>query len=147
MQSQQLSTTRPAAAGIPVRRRVDIALICRLVPVATWSLTAALVAAGAIGIAAAPRGSWWLTAAAVLLVPVVVVGLASAIRIGGELALALQCMSRDVTGIAERLPQLGDTVDDLDRQIPRRLPQLIDTLDDLASQVPGLGILRKRSSR
>jgi hypothetical protein len=126
---------------------VDIALIRRLVPVATWSLTAALVAGGAIVMAAALRGSWWLAAAAVLLVPVVVVGLASAIRIGGELALALQRMSRDVTRIAERLPQLGDTVDDLDRQIPRRLPQLIDTLDDLASQVPGLGILRKRSSR
>ncbi|MDQ2707031.1 MAG: hypothetical protein M3Z25_05095 [Actinomycetota bacterium] len=147
MELQQSPNTSPGTADTPARGRADIPLICRLVPIATWTLTAAVIAGGAIGIAIALASTWWLAIGSVLLVPVVVIGLVSAIRIGGELALALQHMSHDVTRIAERLPQLADTVDDLASQMPRQLPQMADTADDVFSHVPGLGILRKLFDR
>jgi uncharacterized membrane protein YhiD involved in acid resistance len=147
MEFQQSSSTRPGAADTPSRGRANLPLIRGLVPVATWSLTAAVVAGGAIGIAIALGRTWWLAIAAVPLVLVVVIGLASAIRIGGELALALQHMSRDITRIADRLPQLADTVDELASQVPQQLPQMADTADDMFSKVPGLSLLRKLSGR
>ena len=147
MEFQQSSSTRPGTADTPSRGQADLPLIGRLVPVATWSLAAAVAAGGAIGIAIAVARTWWLAIATVPLVLVVVIGLASAIRIGGELALALQHMSRDITRIADRLPQLADTVDELASQVPQQLPQMADTADDMFSKVPGLSLLRKLSGR
>jgi hypothetical protein len=149
MEFQQSSSTRPGAAATSARRRADTLVVRRLVPVATWSLTAVVVAAGAIGIVIALSYTWWVAVGAMLLVSVVVIGLGSAIRIGGQLALALQDMSLDVTRIAGQLPQLADTVDALASQVSDRLPhpQVADTVDDLASQIPGLSILRKLAGR
>jgi hypothetical protein len=130
MEFDEPPSTRPGAVSTLERARADTPLVAKLVPVATWALTVAVATAGAAGIAVAvTTAPWWLAAFAVLLLPVAVLGLGTAIRIGGELALAVTGMSWDVARIADRLPQLADTV------------------DDVASEMPRLGFLRVLSGR
>lgn len=86
---------------------------------------ASLLAVAAIG-ATAWASLWW-GLLALLLVPVLWLGVVSAARISAELALAVLRMADRVDGIAVELTQMASTV------------------DEVAGVMPRLGFLRRRT--
>ncbi|HEY2207420.1 MAG TPA: DUF4282 domain-containing protein [Pseudonocardia sp.] len=108
-------STRAALLG----QRFQTRLTPRLVPVATVALTTAIALAGLAGVVVSATVAWWWGLLALLVALPLVVGLAALVRITGEIALSVLQMADDVAGIAERLPRLESTVDDVANEMPR----------------------------
>lgn len=88
-------------------------------------VVASLLAVAAIVVAA--WFSWWQGLVALVVVPLLWLGVIGAVRIAAELALAVLRMADRVDGIAVQLTQMATTV------------------DEVAGEMPKLGFLRRRA--
>jgi hypothetical protein len=117
MRDDPPSTGRLAASLLSAR--FDEWLTPRLLPAA---YQAVLIGAPVVGIAAivdAWLAGWQLGLLSLLVVPAVLLGVIVGTRVACELALATLVMAEDVASVAERLPRLESSVDDVANEMPR----------------------------
>jgi hypothetical protein len=117
MRDEPPSIGRPAVARL--HAGLDVPLTPRLLPAAYRVLLVVLPLAGAVALVAAFLSALWLGLLALVLVPAFVLGLVVAARIGCEVILATLGMAADLRGIAERMPRLESTMDDVVSEMPR----------------------------
>jgi hypothetical protein len=118
-----MSRSQEGGAGRTARLLLDVRFRARatpsLLPALYLSTLVLIGVAGVSAVVVAAVQAWWLGLVAVVVVTVVGLVLAAAVRIGCELVWAVLELNEYVGGIADRLPHLESVIGDLARDMPK----------------------------
>jgi len=117
-----MSDEPPSAARVAaslLSARFDDWLTPRLLPALYKVVVIASPVLGLAAIVDAWLVGWGWGLFATVAVPALALGVIVVTRVACELALATMVMAEDVAGVAERLPRLESSVDDVASEMPR----------------------------